>query len=131
MADGKGEFLKTTANKFWVAGLFLIVGISACASMKGGSVSDVLKHVTPLKVEDACGDGQGAYQKIYNSHSSRVIVATVETDMIPDPHNWYPTRRDFTLDSGQTRVLGCSAVSMGGNDPGRRVSYTVVSARFK
>lgn len=84
-----------------------------------------------MLIEDTCGEGKGTYRKIKNAHSAKEIIVTIETDMNPDPNNWYPGKRDFTLKPDQIRILGCSIVDEGEGKKDSQVSHTILGARFK
>jgi len=90
-----------------------------------------LNFVTPLKSEGPCNEGKGVYRRIINTRESQAVVARVQTDVDPDPNNWYPTERNVTLEPGQARVLECSHVDMGEGQGEDKVSYAILSVDFK
>ena len=111
--------------------LFTIGFNASCASIEKNVDEAALTYIAPLINEEPCGERKGIYRKIKNSHSSKIIIATVETDVSPDPENWYPTQRDFTLKPGHTRILGCSVII---NEAGQLIGNTthvILSAKFK
>ncbi len=129
MANNKLDF--TRAGLKVIFPIFLVITFSSCAST-GTSTSDTaLSYAKPLIKADTCGNGKGIYNKVKNSHGSKNIIVTIETDMSPDPNNWYPSQRDFNLKPGQLRILGCSIVDEGAGKPDSRVSHTIINARFQ
>ena len=111
--------------------IFLVAALSSCASVDTSSSGNALSYVKPLIKNGPCGNGKGLYNKIKNSHDSKIVVVTIETDMSPDPNNWYPSQRDFHLKPGQLRILGCSTVDEGAGKADSLVSHRIVSARFQ
>ena len=111
--------------------IFLAVVISSCASVDSSSSGTALSYVKPLIKSDSCGNGKGLYNKVKNSHDSKVVVVTIETDVSPDPNNWYPSQRDFNLNPDQLRILGCSIVDEGAGKADSLVSHRIVNARFQ
>jgi len=109
------------------------LSLTSCASVNSGgsSNSTAQSYVQPLINEGVCGEGKGIYRKIKNSHSTKEIVVTIETDISPDPNNWYPSKRDFNLKPDQLRILGCSIVDEGAGKEDSRVSHSILGARFK
>jgi hypothetical protein len=111
--------------------IFLLITLSSCASVDTSSSGDALSYVKPLIKNGSCGNGKGLYNKIKNSHDSNIIVVTIETDMTPDPSNWYPSQRDFNLKPNQLRILGCSIVDEGAGKADSLVSHKIIKARFQ
>ena len=111
--------------------IFLVVAFSSCASVDTSSTGDALSFVKPLIKNGSCGNGKGLYNKIKNSHDSKIVVVTIETDISPDPNSWYPSQRDFNLKPNQLRILGCSIVDEGAGKADSLVSHRIVSARFQ
>ena len=111
--------------------IFLVAALSSCASVDTSSSGNALSYVKPLIKNGPCGNGKGLYNKVKNSHGSKIVVVTIETDMSPDPNNWYPSQRDFHLKPGQLRILGCSTVDEGAGKADSLVSHRIVSARFQ
>jgi hypothetical protein len=129
MANNRASFTKVGFKI--ISPLFLVVAFSSCASVDTSSSGNALSYVKPLIKNGSCGNGKGVYNKIKNSHGSKVIVATIETNMTPDPDNWYPNQRDFNLKSNQLRILGCSIVDEGAGKTDSIVSHKIVNARFQ
>ncbi len=132
MATFISNFTKT-GLKIILCGFF-VSGIVSCASVDKSSSSassSALSNVQPLLNNGTCGEGKGIYRKVKNSHSSKDIVVTIETDMSPDPNNWYPSKRDFNLKPDQLRILGCSIVVEGPGKEDSRITHTILDARFK
>jgi hypothetical protein len=111
--------------------IFLVAALSSCASVDTSSSGNALSYVKPLIKNGPCGNGKGLYNKVKNSHGSKIVVVTIETDMSPDPNNWYPSQRDFNLKPDQLRILGCSIVDEGAEKADSRVSHKIVNARFQ
>ncbi|MBT5471075.1 MAG: hypothetical protein HOK41_10780 [Nitrospina sp.] len=114
--------------------VFFMSWIASCGSIDKGSSSpstSALSYVQPLINNGVCGEGKGIYRKIKNSHGMKDVVVTIETDMSPDPNNWYPSKRDFNLKPDQLRILGCSIVVEGPGKDDSRISHTILDARFK
>ena len=115
--------------------IFLVVALSSCASVDTSSSTsssgNALSYVKPLIKNGPCGNGKGLYNKIKNSHDSKIVVVTIETDISPDPNSWYPSQRDFNLKPNQLRILGCSVVDEGAGKADSLVSHRIVNTRFQ
>jgi len=135
MENNKSNFIKTGLKIVFC--VFLISLTSSCASVNSSSTGNTssagtaLSFVQPLIIEGTCGEGKGIYRKVKNTHSIKEIVVTIETDMSPDPNNWYPSKRDFSLQPNQLRILGCSIVDEGAGKEDSQVSHAIIDARFK
>lgn len=133
MANYNSKFKRTSINLIFC--IFLICLATSCASVDTNgdtnSTRTALSYIQPLINEGVCGEGKGVYRKIKNTHNTREIVATIKTDMSPDPNNWYPSKRDFNLKPNQLRILGCSVVDEGPGKEDSRVSHSILGARFK
>jgi hypothetical protein len=129
MANNRDNFIK--AGFKIISPIFLVVAFSSCASVDTSSSGNALSYVKPLIKNGSCGNGKGLYNKIKNSHDSKIVVVTIETDMSPDPNDWYPSQRDFNLKPNQLRILGCSIVDEGAGKTDSLVSHRIVNARFQ
>ena len=129
MANNRANFTK--AGFKIISPIFLVVAFSSCASVDTSSSGNALSYVKPLIKNGSCGNGKGLYNKIKNSHDSKIVVVSIETDMSPDPNSWYPSQRDFNLKPNQLRILGCSIVDEGAGKADSLVSHRIVSARFQ
>jgi hypothetical protein len=129
MANNRANFTK--AGFKIIFSIFLVIAFSSCASVDTSSTGEALSYVKPLIKKGSCGNGKGLYNKIKNSHDSKVVVVTIETDMTPDPNNWYPSQRDFNLKPNQLRILGCSVVDEGAGKADSLVSHRIVNTRFQ
>ncbi len=129
MENNRANFTK--AGFRIISPIFLAVVFSSCASVDTSSSGTALSYVKPLIKNGPCGNGKGLYNKVKNSHDSKIVVVTIETDMSPDPNNWYPSQRDFNLKPDQLRILGCSIVDEGSRKVDSRVSHRIVNARFQ
>ena len=129
MANNRDNFIK--AGFKIISPIFLVVAFSSCASVDTSSSGNALSYVKPLIKKGSCGNGKGLYNKIKNSHDSKIVVVTIETDMSPDPNDWYPSQRDFNLKPNQLRILGCSIVDEGAGKTDSLVSHRIVNARFQ
>lgn len=114
-----------------ISSFFLIFVFSSCSSLDTKPSGNALTYVEPLIQNGVCGNGKGLYNKVKNSHDSKNVVVTIETDMSPDPNNWYPSQRDFNLKPRQIRILGCSIVDEGSNKKDSHVFHKIVNARFQ
>ncbi len=132
MAKNNPSF-KSTSLK--IVFYIFLMGFTSCASVNSGgnssSTNTALSYVQPLLNEGVCGNGKGIYRKIKNSHGTKELVVTIETDISPDPNNWYPSKRDFNLKPNQLRILGCSVVDEGPGKKDSHVSHSIINARFK
>ncbi len=115
----------------WFTLLLIAAGLSACATFGEKSGQDAMNYAAPLIAGKSCADGKAFYQTLRNAHPSKSIVANVQTDVSPDPNNWYPTKREYQLNPEQTRILGCPVVSVGDGKPDHQIIYSLQSARFK
>ena len=129
MANNRDNFIK--AGFKIISPIFLVVAFSSCASVDTSSTGDALSFVKPLIKNGSCGNGKGLYNKVKNSHDSKIVVVTIETDISPDPNSWYPSQRDFNLKPNQLRILGCSIVDEGAGKADSLVSHRIVNARFQ
>ncbi len=129
MANYKSNFTPTGFKIF--LSIFLVIALSSCASVDTSSSESALSYVNPLMKSGSCGNGKGLYNKIKNSHETKIVVVTIETDMSPDPNNWYPSQRNFNLKPNQLRILGCSIVDEGAGKADSRVSHKIINARFQ
>ncbi len=110
--------------------IFILGFGSSCASL-GKNHDDAIPYVTPLIDEEPCGEGKGLYRKVKNTHPLKIIVVTIKTDVSPDPNNWYPSQRDFVLNPGQTRILGCSVINDEKGQLVGRTSHVALSAKLQ
>jgi hypothetical protein len=129
MANNKAGLTKAGFKTFSL--IFLVIAFSSCASVDTSSSGDAFSYVKTLIKNGSCGNGKGLYNKIKNSHDSKAIVFTIETDMSPDPNNWYPSQRDFKLKPDQLRILGCSIVDEGAGKADSLVFHKIINARFQ
>lgn len=129
MANNRANFTKASFKIIFP--IFLTVVLSSCASVDTSSSGSALSYVKPLINNGSCGNGKGLYNKVKNSHDSKVVVVTIETDVSPDPNNWYPSQRNFNLKPAQLRILGCSIVDEGAGKEDSLVSHRIVKARFQ
>jgi hypothetical protein len=129
MANYRANFTKTGLKIIFP--FFIVAVLSSCASVDTSSSGSALAYVKPLIQNGSCGNGKGLYNKIKNSHASNNVVVTIETDMSPDPNNWYPSQRNFSLKPDQLRILGCSIVDEGAGKSDSRVSHKIVNAIFQ
>ncbi|MEK9628905.1 MAG: hypothetical protein VW455_07765 [Nitrospinota bacterium] len=133
MYKNKSNLIKAGLNIVFVVSVVTFSFSCASVNSGGGAIAPgtALSHVQPIINEGECGEGKGIYRKIKNSHSSKEIVVTIKTDLSPDPNNWYPSERDFTLKPDQQRILACSIVDEGPGKEDSRVSHSILGAKFK
>jgi hypothetical protein len=129
MANNRADSTKVGFKTIFF--IFLMILFSSCASVDTSSMGNTLSYVKPLIKNGSCSNGKGLYSKIKNSHDSKVVIVTIETDVSPDPNNWYPSQRDFHLKPGQLRILGCSTVDEGAGKADSLVSHRIINARFQ
>jgi hypothetical protein len=72
-----------------------------------------------------------AFKKNKNSHDSKIVVVTIETDMSPAPNNLYLSQRVFNLKPNQLRIQGLTIVDEGAGKADNLVYHRIVNAKFQ
>ena len=120
----------TTYFKTFILTAFVGMNLFACATLNSSN-NDAMSYVTPILSDKTCPGGKGVYKQLKNRHETRTILVTVETDVDPDPNNWYPANRPFRLQPNQERILGCTEVSSSDASRSDMVSFAVKEAQFE